>query len=135
MKMTRQPCAFCAQPASFECAQSTDAGQTVSWVLACDFHADGWNEGSDWTAPIFQIGRVIDEPWDDPDLCDHRWHKRHCTRCGVRRVPSVFDDDSNEWVHVRYRLGERTRGALWGRGPDLTPTFKKYWLVGVRGGM
>lgn len=54
------PCKFCPQngikrAATFVAAQSTDRGKTVDWVLICVDHADGWNEGSDWTAPMFAL--------------------------------------------------------------------------------
>ena len=55
-------CIFCeanqgiATPARFVAAQSEDQGETVRWVLICTDHADGWNDGGDWTAPMYEIG-------------------------------------------------------------------------------
>lgn len=60
--MLRRPyCMFCRQnghdevPATLLGAQSEDRGRTVSWVAICDTHADGWNEGGDWEAPLFVL--------------------------------------------------------------------------------
>lgn len=56
-------CIFCAEdgvktPAAFLAAQSVDAGATVEWVLICRAHGAGWNDGGDWQAPIYRIGKV-----------------------------------------------------------------------------
>lgn len=54
-------CVFCEanhgvkSPAKFVAAQSEDRGVTIQWVLVCADHADGWNDGSDWDAPMFAI--------------------------------------------------------------------------------
>ena len=42
--------------AGYVAAQSPDQGKTVAWRLICKFHADGWNEGGDWNAPMYKIG-------------------------------------------------------------------------------
>lgn len=41
--------------ADFIAAQSVDAGKTVTWVCVCHALTQGWNEGGDWTAPVFRI--------------------------------------------------------------------------------
>lgn len=52
------PCPACldngvARPAEYYLPQSSDAGRTVTWTLACAGHADGWHEGGDnWTTRI-----------------------------------------------------------------------------------
>lgn len=56
--MTDSPkwaCVFCETPAMFIAAQSEDAGRTVDWVLICVYHADGWNDGGDWNAPVIPL--------------------------------------------------------------------------------
>lgn len=40
------------RPAMFRAAQSTDQGQNRTSVLICEDHADGWNDGGDWDAPV-----------------------------------------------------------------------------------
>ena len=60
--MPRPHCAFCESnhgvtaPARFVAAQSEDQGETIKWVLICTDHADGWNDGGDWNAPMYEIG-------------------------------------------------------------------------------
>ncbi len=49
-------CVVCDSAASYVAAQSTDQGETVTWVLICQDHRDGWNEGGDWTAPVYRLG-------------------------------------------------------------------------------
>lgn len=67
-------CIFCNQNgvrtrATAFGAQSTDCGKTVTWAPICDGHANGWNEGGDWDAPIIQIKPEPEKPKDlDPDL-------------------------------------------------------------------
>lgn len=41
--------------AQFIAAQSTDGGWTVKWIMVCEDHRAGWNDGGDWTAPIFRL--------------------------------------------------------------------------------
>jgi len=48
-------CQFCAGRPTHVAAQSTDGGVTVTLVLVCDAHAEGWNEGGDWEAPIYPL--------------------------------------------------------------------------------
>lgn len=60
--MLRRPiCVICEinsgviAPAKFVAAQSENCGETVDWVLICADHANGWNEGGDWAAPMYTI--------------------------------------------------------------------------------
>ena len=55
--MKRPPCKFCEpeQPAMYCAAQSEDEGETITWVFVCDNHIEGWNEQSDWYAPVFSL--------------------------------------------------------------------------------
>ena len=46
-------------PATHVAAQSSDQGQTVHWLVICDTHRDGWNDGGDWDAPVFAIGAPV----------------------------------------------------------------------------
>ena len=61
MAATPHPkCIFCTQngynhAASYLAAQSEDRGETVGWVPICTDHADGWNDGGDWTAPMYSL--------------------------------------------------------------------------------
>jgi hypothetical protein len=43
------------RPARFTAAQSRDKGHTVAWFPICEGHADGWNEGGDWNAPVIPL--------------------------------------------------------------------------------
>jgi hypothetical protein len=51
----RPECAFCDEPGTYLCAQSEDQGETIDWVVACDSHGEGWNEVSDWVAPVYRL--------------------------------------------------------------------------------
>lgn len=59
-------CTFCREnsdreaPATHIGAQSTDGGATVTWTPICGTHADGWNDGGDWRAPVFRLGQRIE---------------------------------------------------------------------------
>lgn len=36
-------------------AQSVDQGETVTHVRICQGHAETWNDGSDWDAPVVPL--------------------------------------------------------------------------------
>jgi hypothetical protein len=46
--------------AEFFAAQSVDQGTTIEWFPICQGHADGWNEGGDWHAPVFRLVISLD---------------------------------------------------------------------------
>ena len=53
-------CIFCKQngykrKARYLAEQSYDKGKTITKVLICKGHADGWNEASDWEAKLYPI--------------------------------------------------------------------------------
>ncbi len=56
-------CHFCNDTAVFVGAQSEDQGKTVEWFPLCRDHADGWNEGGDWEAPVVTVSDYL-------ELCD-----------------------------------------------------------------
>jgi hypothetical protein len=56
--MLRPTCTYCHTPATRLAAQSIDQGVTVDWVPICDHHADGWNDGGDWDAPVYILVEV-----------------------------------------------------------------------------
>lgn len=62
-------CEFCESPAEFLAAQSDDGGKEVEWVRVCRHHADGWNDNSDWYAPIYQFGGPVAEI--ARTICEH----------------------------------------------------------------
>lgn len=52
--MRKLMCPFCAENLGIEreatwlLPQSTDAGKTITYVLACEGHHEGWWDGADW---------------------------------------------------------------------------------------
>lgn len=60
-RKTKVLCKFCEADATKFGAQSTDLGKTIDWVPICDGHANGWNEGGDWIAPVVPIEPVSKE--------------------------------------------------------------------------
>jgi hypothetical protein len=53
-------CKFCDNIATHIAAQSSDAGKTVKWVPVCEADIFEWNDGGDWSAPIFKLGERIE---------------------------------------------------------------------------
>lgn len=53
-------CQFCQDAgilrnAMYVAAQSIDGGRSISWCFTCDDHTQGWNDGGDWSAPIYRL--------------------------------------------------------------------------------
>ena len=46
---------LCGNKAEWLAAQSIDQGKNIRWIPICDLHADGWNDGKDWQAPLYMI--------------------------------------------------------------------------------
>lgn len=58
---TMTKCDFCGDAAQFVAAQSESAGKnSVTWRLICVYHRDGWNDGGDWIAPIYILGKRVE---------------------------------------------------------------------------
>jgi hypothetical protein len=52
-------CKYCGKQATHVAAQSSDAGNTIDVVFICKDEVKGWNEGGDWKAPIFELGKQV----------------------------------------------------------------------------
>jgi hypothetical protein len=62
LEIGRINCDICTypNPATHVTAQSSDEGVTRTWVLVCVGHAEDWNDGHGWIAPVFKLGERIE---------------------------------------------------------------------------